>query len=151
MKHRNILALVVLGGVLTSCQCKILPPPTSVAGTVDVSAKLAAEALTASLGKGEISGNVKGTVTKTYATVSSDDIALYLLLQAANCESRRGNNAGAAELRQTAREELLIRRGKSKPTVSQVEATPTKLTQVEKQVLDPSPLVPKIQELLPTQ
>ena len=158
MKSIYIATTLVSAAFFTSCcpgplcpSCKIVPPPTGTDRSLDLSAKLAADALTASLGKGEISGNIKGTVKKTYGAVSADDVALYLLLQAADCESRRGNVQAASELRTTAREELLTRRRTPSREVAKVAQDPSKLTQKEEKLLKPSPLSTNIQSLLPAQ
>lgn len=158
MKYKHIASTLVPAVFLASCcpglfcpPCKIIPPPTGDERGVDLSAKLAADALSASLGKGEVSGNIKTTVKKTYGAVDKDDVALYLLLQAADCESRRGNEQAANEMRKTAREELLIRRNASRKEVAKVSSQPTKLTPTETKLLVPSLLSTDIQSLLPTE
>lgn len=156
MKHITLPMLSALALTSTSCcqlfnncPCEIKPPGTVEGKSVDTSAKLAADALSSSLGKGEVSGNVKATVTKTYGTVQADDVALYLLLQAAECADRKKQHETANSLRQTAREELLIRRNKSGAAVTKVADAPATLTTEESKVLAPSPLKQDIIQLLP--
>ena len=129
------------GGVSDRCakQCKIEPPPGVVGTNKEISAKAAANALTTAISGGELSGHYQNTVNNTYQTVGQDDVAFYLLLQAYNCESARGNAAGAAEILRLARQEL-ARRHDVAPPPKQVAATSKRLTKTEQHVLRKSPL-----------
>ena len=129
---------VALSGC-ASQQCKIEPPPTVIGTKKEMSAKAAANALSAAISGGELSGHYQNTVNNTYQTVGQDDVAFYLLLQAYNCESARGNAAGAAEILQLAREEL-ARRHDVPPPPKRVAATSKTLTKTERHVLRKSPL-----------
>ena len=92
---------------------------------------------------------MKQTVDQTFAQVD-DAMALYLLLQAANCESARGNESSAAHLRESARLELLARRDQDKPrAVKKVGETPATLTPVEERILENSPIKEEIKKELP--
>jgi hypothetical protein len=105
----------------------------------EASVKAAANALSSVISGGELSGHYQNTVNNTYQTVREDDVAFYLLLQAYNCESARGNAAGAAELLRLAREEL-ARRHDVPPPPAGVAATSRTLTKTERHVLRKSPL-----------
>jgi len=135
------LIAVALAGcnVFGKPQCKIEPPPGVVGTNKEISAKAAANALGSAISGGEIGGSYKNTVNNTYQTVGQDDVAFYLLLQAYNCESARGNAAGAAELLRLAREEL-ARRHDVPPPPPKVAATSKTLTKIERHVLRKSPL-----------
>src|SRR5438045_3765152 len=122
-----------------SQQCKIEPPPTVIGTNKEMSTKAAANALASAISGGELSGHYQNTVNNTYQTVGQDDVAFYLLLQAYNCESVRGNAAGAAKILQLAREEL-ARRHDAPPPPKQVAATSKTLTKTEQHVLRKSPL-----------
>ena len=133
---------VAIAVALSGCasqQCKIEPPPTVIGTNKEISAKAAANALSSAISGGELSGHYQNTVNNTYQTVGQDDVAFYLLLQAYNCESARGNAAGAAEILQLAREELARRHDKPPPP-PRVAATSKKLTKTEEHVLRKSPL-----------
>jgi hypothetical protein len=134
-------ACVSMAVFLAGCakQCKVEPPPGVIGTNKEISAKAAANALTTAISGGELSGNYKNTVNNTYQTVGQDDIAFYLLMQAYNCESARGNAAGAAEILRLAREEL-ARRHDVPPPPARVAATSKKLTKTEEHVLRKSPL-----------
>jgi hypothetical protein len=134
-----IFIAVALAACSTQPQCKIEPPPTVIGTNKEMSAKAAANALASAISGGELSGHYQNTVNNTYQTVGQDDVAFYLLLQAYNCESARGNAAGAAEILQLAREELARRHDKPPPP-KRVAATSKKLTQTEEHVLRKSPL-----------
>ena len=120
-------------------QCRIEPPPSVIGTNKEISAKAAANALGSAISGGELSGKYKNTVNNTYQTVGQDDVAFYLLLQAYNCESARGNAAGAAELLRLAREELARRHDVPAPP-PKVAATSKTLTKTERHVLRKSPL-----------
>ncbi len=132
----------MIAATLAGCpsqQCKIEPPPGIVGTDKESSAKVAANALGSAISGGEVSGSYKNAVNNTYQTVGQDDVAFYLLLQAYNCESARGNAAGAAQILQLAREELARRHDKPPPP-PRVAATSKKLTATEEHVLRKSPL-----------
>lgn len=129
---------VALSGC-ASQQCKIEPPPSVIGTNKEASVKAAANALSSLISGGELSGHYQNTVNNTYQTVRQDDVAFYLLLQAYNCESARGNAAGAAELLRLAREEL-ARRHDVPPPPAGVAATSRTLTKTERHVLRKSPL-----------
>ena len=142
MKQRIQLgACVVIAVALIACrtQCKIDPPPNVIGTTKEIEAKAAANALASAISGGELSGHYQNTVNNTYQTVGQDDVAFYLLLQAYNCESARGNAAGAAEILKLAREEL-ARRHDQPPPPPHVAATSKTLTKTEQHVLRKSPL-----------
>ena len=86
-------ACVSMAAFLAGCtkQCKVEPPPGVIGTNKEISAKAAANALNTAISGGELSGHYQNTVNNTYQTVGQDDIAFYLLLQAYNCESARGN------------------------------------------------------------
>jgi hypothetical protein len=132
---------VVIAVALSGCtqQCKIDPPPGVTGTNKEMSAKAAANALSSAISGGELSGHYQNTVNNTYQTVGQDDVAFYLLLQAYNCESERGNAAGAAEILKLAREEL-ARRHDQPPPPPHVAATSKTLTKTEQHVLRKSPL-----------
>ena len=136
-------ACVVIVAALTACtssqQCKIEPPPGVMGTNKEMSAKAAANALGSAIAGGEVGGSYKNAVNNTYQTVGQDDVAFYLLLQAYNCESARGNTAGAAEILRLARQEL-ARRHDVAPPPKQVAATSKRLTKTEQHVLRKSPL-----------
>jgi hypothetical protein len=131
----------VTATLVSSCACKIEPPPSVMGTSREGAAKVAADSLGSSVAKGEISGNYTGVVNRTYVTVAQDDVAFYLLLQAYNCESRRGHKEAANALLQTAREELARRHNATPVTVA---AHPTTLTPTEEKVLSRSPLKEEI-------
>jgi len=138
----QLSACVVIAVLLTGCpppQCKIDPPPGVIGTNKETSAKVAANALSSVISGGELSGHYQNTVNNTYQTVGQDDIAFFLLLEAYNCESARGNAAGAAELLRLAREEL-ARRHDVAPPPARVAATSKTLTKTERHVLRKSPL-----------
>lgn len=148
MKTKSVTRLLLSGmttALLSACACQIQPPPSVIGTDREAATKVAAGELGTSITKGEVSANYKGVVNRTYVTVSQDDVAFYLLLQAYNCESRRGNTEAAKALLQTARQEL-ARRHKSKPAA--VTSHPTTLTPTEDRVLKKSPLKKKISETL---
>ena len=120
-------------------QCKVEPPPAVIGTNKEISAKAAARALTTAISGGELSGHYQNTVNNTYQTVGQDDVAFYLLIEAYNCESARGNAAGAAEILRLAREEL-ARRHDVPPPPARVAATSKSLTKTERHVLRKSPL-----------
>jgi hypothetical protein len=134
---------VVIPVVLTGCashpQCKIEPPPNVIGTNKEMQAKAAANALASAISGGELSGHYQNTVNNTYQTVGQDDVAFYLLLQAYNCESERGNAAGAADILRLAREEL-ARRHNAPPPPPRVAVRSKKLTKTEAHVLRKSPL-----------
>ena len=134
----GVTIVLALAGC-ASRQCKIEPPPTVIGTNKEMSAKAAANALSAAISGGELSGHYQNTVNNTYQTVGQDDVAFYLLLQAYNCESARGNAAGAAEILKLAREELARRHDKPPPP-PRVAATSKRLTKTEEHVLRKSPL-----------
>jgi hypothetical protein len=136
-----LAAGIVIGAALFGCtqKCKIEPPPGVVGTNKELSAKAAANALSSAISGGELSGHYQNTVNNTYQTVGQDDVAFYLLLQAYNCESARGNAANAAEILKLAREELARRHDKPPPP-PRVAATSKKLTKTEEHVLRKSPL-----------
>jgi hypothetical protein len=142
-------ACVSMAVFLAGCaqQCKIEPPPGVVGTNKEISAKAAANALSSAISGGEISGHYQNTVNNTYQTVGQDDVAFYLLLQAYNCESARGNAAGAAEILRLAREEL-ARRHDVPPPPARVAATSKTLTKTERHVLRKSPLKEQISSTL---
>jgi hypothetical protein len=136
----HILFCLVAGSALMSCRttCDIKPPP-SVAGTdKEMSAKVAANAISTAISGGEVSGSYKNVVNNTYQTVNQDDIAFYLLMQAYNCESGRGHTAAAAEILALARQEL-ARRHNAAPAPTALAVTSTALTSTEAKVLKNSP------------
>jgi hypothetical protein len=137
----SLSAGVVIAVALTGCrtQCDIKPPPNVIGTSKEMQAKAAANALSTAISGGELSGHYQNTVNNTYQTVSQDDVAFYLLLQAYNCESARGNAAGAAEILRLAREEL-ARRHDVPPPPARVAATSKTLTKTERHVLRKSPL-----------
>jgi 2C-methyl-D-erythritol 2,4-cyclodiphosphate synthase len=119
--------------ILSACAtCKIEPPPTVIGTDREGAAKVAASALGSSISGAEISGNIKSVVNSTYVTVAQDDVAFYLLLQAYNCESKRGHLKEADALLVAAREELARRHN---APVAAVTANPTALTSTENKVL----------------
>lgn len=128
-------------------QCKVEPPPGVIGTNKEISAKAAANALTTAISGGELSGHYQNTVNNTYQTVGQDDVAFYLLIQAYNCESARGNAAGAAEILRLAREEL-ARRHDVPPPPARVAATSKSLTKTERHVLRKSPLKDTISNTL---
>jgi hypothetical protein len=134
-------ACVSMAVFLAGCahQCKVEPPPGVIGTNKEISAKAAASALTTAISGGELSGHYQNTVNNTYQTVGQDDVAFYLLIQAYNCESARGNAAGAAEILRLAREEL-ARRHDVPPPPARVAATSKSLTKTERHVLRKSPL-----------
>ena len=138
---------VVIVAAITACttsqQCKIEPPPGVMGTNKEMSAKAAANALGSAIAGGEVGGSYKNAVNNTYQTVGQDDVAFYLLLQAYNCESARGNAAGAAEILRLARQEL-ARRHDVAPPPKQVAATSKRLTKTEQHVLRKSPLKQEI-------
>jgi hypothetical protein len=148
-KAIHFLACSVVIGLLAACKttCKIEPPPTGVQADKAMGAKVAAEALSSAISKGSIEGNYRNMVNTTYVTVGQDDVALYLLLQAANCESAQGHAAQADQLLQMARQQL-ARRQKSSPEA--VAENPTNLTPTENKVLKKSPLKEEIAKNLKT-
>ena len=97
----QLSACVVIAVGLIACrtQCKIEPPPNVIGTSKEIQAKAAANALSTAISGGELSGQYQNTVNNTYQTVRQDDVAFYLLLQAYNCESARGNAAGASPVR----------------------------------------------------
>ena len=142
MKQLILLSAgVVMAVALSGCatQCKIEPPPNVIGTNKEMSAKAAANALSTAISGGELSGHYQNTVNNTYQTVGQDDVAFYLLLQAYNCESARGNAAGAAEILKLAREELARRHDQPAPP-PHVAATSKTLTKTEAHVLRKSPL-----------
>ena len=141
----QLSACVVIAVGLIACrtQCKIEPPPNVIGTTKEIQAKAAANALSTAISGGELSGQYQNTVNNTYQTVRQDDVAFYLLLQAYNCESARGNAAGAAEILRLARQEL-ARRHDVAPPPKQVAATSKRLTKTEQHVLRKSPLKQEI-------
>src|SRR5438094_6864667 len=146
MKQLILLSAgVVMAVALSGCatQCKIEPPPNVIGTNKEMSAKAAANALSTAISGGELSGHYQNTVNNTYQTVGQDDVAFYLLLQAYNCESARGNAAGAAEILRLARQEL-ARRHDVAPPPKQVAATSKRLTKTEQHVLRKSPLKQEI-------
>ena len=134
-------AVVVIAVALFGCtqQCKIEPPPGVIGTNKEMSAKVAANALSGAISGGEMGGHYQNAVNNTYQTVGQDDIAFYLLIQAYECESARGNAAGAAEILKLAREEL-ARRHDQPPPPARVAATSKTLTKTEQHVLRKSPL-----------
>jgi len=131
--------LVLLSGC-ASITCKIDPPPNVIGTGNEMAAKAAANNLaTAISGASAVVDYYHDVVNRTYDTVGQDDVAFYLLLQAYDCESARGNAAGAAEILQLAREEL-ARRHNQPPPSRRVAATSNKLTKTEEHVLRKSPL-----------
>ena len=132
---------VVFAVALSGCtqKCRIDPPPGVMGTNKEMSAKAAANALSSAVSGGELSGHYQNTVNNTYQTVGQDDVAFYLLLQAYNCESDRGNAAAAAEILKLAREEL-ARRHDQPPPPPRVAATSKTLTKTEQHVLRKSPL-----------
>jgi hypothetical protein len=140
----RILFCFIGASAMMSCKttCDIKPPP-SVAGTdKEMSAKVAANAISSAISGGEVSGNYKNVVNNTYQTVKQDDIAFYLLMQAYNCESERGHTAAAGEILALARQEL-ARRHDATPPPTPIAVTSTALTSTEAKVLKNSPPVLK--------
>lgn len=128
-------------------QCKVEPPQTAVSGDKQIKAEAAANALTTAISGASAGVDYHNVVNKTYVTVGQDDVAFYLLMQAYNCESARGNAAGAAEILRLAREEL-ARRHDVPPPPAHVAARSRKLTKTEEKVLRKSPLKEKISSTL---
>jgi hypothetical protein len=78
---------------LTSCACKINVPATSVAKEAEIAAKIKADAI-ASIGTPELEVDFKRKINTSYAEMNDDNVALYLWLQAARCESRSNPELG---------------------------------------------------------
>jgi hypothetical protein len=134
----QISLCLLLAGVMASCEtCKIDPPVTGVNSDRQAGAKAAAQALTSAISQGSLEANYHNVVNTTYVTVGQDDVAFYLLLQAYNCESKRGHTAQADALLRLARQELARRH---KTSTAAVAANPATLTMTEKKVLKGSPL-----------
>lgn len=136
---RSAFCFVVLGA-LVSCRttCDIKPPPSVTGTDKEMSAKVAANAISTAISGAEVSGSYKNVVNNTYQTVNQDDIAFYLLMQAYNCESSRGRTAAASEILALARQEL-ARRHNATPASTPVAVTSTALTSTEVKVLKNSP------------
>lgn len=133
---------ILLAALCAGCQtCKVEPPPSVVGTDKEIAAKAAASALGSGVSGAEVSLNYKNIVNSTYVTVGQDDVAFYLLLQAANCESSRGHLAQADALIKAARQELARRH---KAPAAMVSSHPDSLTPTEKQVLAKSPLKEEI-------
>ena len=92
------LFLITLACAASACQprCRITPPPATVGTNKEIQAKAAADALSAAVTKIEVGGSYRNAVNTTYGAVAEADTAFYLLLQAYNCESERGNTQGAS-------------------------------------------------------
>ena len=140
----RLLFYFVAASALVSCRttCDIKPPPSVVGTDKEMSAKVAANAISTAISGGEVSGSYKNVVNNTYQTVKQDDVAFYLLMQAYNCESGRGHTAAASEILALARQEL-ARRQKAEPPSTPVAVTSTALTSTEAKVLRNSPPVLK--------
>jgi hypothetical protein len=137
---------VAIGCIFWGCKtCTIEPPPTGVQTDRQAGAKAAASALTTAISQGSIEGNYHNIVNKTYATVGQDDVALYMLLKASECESDKGHVAQANTLLEMARVQLAKRQGASGAAVAE---NPTTLTPVEKKVLKTSPLKEDVKKTL---
>ena len=146
MKTFSTTLCLVVAALLSACQtCKVNPPPSVVGTNKEIAAKAAASALATSVTGVEIGGNYKNIVNETYVTVGQDDVAFYLLLQAANCESSRGHLAQADALIMAAREELARRH---RAPVVAVASNPDTLTPTEKKVLAKSPLKEEIKSTI---
>jgi hypothetical protein len=129
-------ACVLMAQLVTGCadKCKIDPPASVVGTNKEASAKVAANTLSTAISGGEVSGSYRNTVNNTYQTVGQDDIAFYLLMQAYNCESKRGHATAATEILALARQEL-ARRHDATPQPTAVAVTSTALTPTETKVL----------------
>jgi hypothetical protein len=144
MKRFPSTLCILLAALFAGCNgktCKVEPPPSVVGTKKEIAAKAAASALGSGVSGIEAGGSYKNIVNSTYATVGQDDIAFYLLLQAANCESSRGHLAQADALIKAARQEL-ARRHRAPAVV--VASHPDSLTPTEKRVLAKSPLKEEI-------
>jgi hypothetical protein len=142
----QLLVCIMIGCVFWGCKtCTIEPPPTGVQTNKEAGAKAAASALTTAVSQGSIEGNYRNVVNTTYATVGQDDVALYLLLKASECESDKGHVAQANQLLDMARVELAKRHDASGAAVAE---NPTTLTPVEKKVLKTSPLKEDVKKTL---
>jgi hypothetical protein len=142
----QLVVYIAIGCLFWGCQsCTIEPPPTGVQTDKQAGAKAAASALTTAISQGSIEGNYHNIVNRTYATVGQDDVALYLLLKASQCESDKGHTAQADTLLEMARTELNRRHDASAAAVAQ---NPTTLTPVEKKVLKTSPLKEEVKKTI---
>jgi hypothetical protein len=106
---------------------------------------VAADALGASISKGELGVNYKNVVNKTYVSASQDVVAFYLLLQAYNSESRRGHKVAADALLQADREELARRHS---VRIEPASLNPTALSPAENKIFRKSPLKQEIANTL---
>ena len=81
---------------VASC-CKITPPPARDYRNTEASGKVAAE-----LKELNVSGNVesawKRTVDKTFVQLNDDNAAFYMLFQAIECASKRGDKETARHM-----------------------------------------------------
>lgn len=103
------LGLIIAALAAASCACKITPPPTRLYSNTELSGKVAAE-LEQLHANGELSGNWKNTVDRQFAALNDDNAAYFMLLEAIQCESRRGNKALAQQMFRTLDRELAERR-----------------------------------------
>jgi hypothetical protein len=103
----QLFVCIAIGCVFWGCKtCNIEPPPTGVQTDKEAGAKVAAAALSTAISQGSIEGNYRNVVNTTYATVGQDDVALWLLLKASECESEKGHVAQANQLLDMARIQL---------------------------------------------
>jgi len=142
----QLVGCIAIGCVFWGCKtCTIEPPPTGVQTDKEAGAKAAASALTTAISQGSIEGNYRNIVNTTYATVGQDDVALFMLLKASECESDKGHVAQANQLLDMARIQLAKRHDASGAAVAE---NPTTLTPVEKKVLKTSPLKEDVKKTL---
>src|SRR2546430_16556095 len=93
--------LQLVGCIAIDCLfwgCKprtIEPSATGVHTDKQAGAKAAAAALTTAISQGSIEVNYHTIVNTSYATVGQDDVALFMLLKASECESDKGHVAQA--------------------------------------------------------
>lgn len=120
-----------------NCACTLTPPPTAIGTDKENTVKVAASALTKSIANLDVEGSYKNVVNNTYATIGQDDMAFYLLLEAATCLADKGKKDQADKLIEMARVELANRH--NAPT-STVTAHPSALTKTEAKVINNSPL-----------
>ena len=142
----RLFVCIAIGCVFVGCKtCNIEPPQTGVQTDKEAGAKVAAAALSTAISQGSVEGNYRNIVNTTYATVGQDDIALYLLLKASECESEKGHVAQANQLLDMARIQLAKRHDASGASVAE---NPTTLTPVEKKVLKTSPLKEEVKKTI---
>ena len=95
-----LITLTATGLLLSAC-CTIKTPLSKNAKEYDASAKIAGDIITAQ-SKGELSGSYKQKIDQTFQSLSQENIALDLWLQAANCEMQRGHKEIAQQIYQYA-------------------------------------------------